>query len=192
MILLGTIEHMEKIDNHRRKWLTLGGVALGFSLLSSNKALATLSTPTPRTLKLNNIHTGESIKAEFSNGIGYNKEELTRLNYFFRDFRQNEVRSIDPQLYDQLYSLQHLLNTEKPIQLISGYRSAKTNNHLRSQSSGVANNSLHKVGKAADLRIEGISLNHIRQAALRMRAGGVGYYPKSNFLHIDTGRVRTW
>ncbi|WP_039908086.1 DUF882 domain-containing protein [Candidatus Regiella insecticola] len=134
---------MEKIDNYRRKWLTLGGVALGFSLLSSNKALATLSTPTPRTLKLNNIHTGESIKAEFSNGIGYNKEELTRLNYFFRDFRQNE-------------------------------------------------NSLHKVGKAADLRIEGISLNHIRQAALRMRAGGVGYYPKSNFLHIDTGRVRTW
>ncbi|WP_339058169.1 YcbK family protein [Candidatus Regiella endosymbiont of Tuberolachnus salignus] len=183
---------MEKIDNHRRKWLTLGGVALGFSLLSSNKALATLSTPTPRTLKLNNIHTGESIKAEFSNGIGYNKEELVRLNYFFRDFRRNEVKSIDPQLYDQLYRLQHLLNTEKPIQLISGYRSPKTNESLRSQSSGVAKNSFHKVGRAVDFRIEGVPLARVRQAALTMRAGGVGYYPKSNFLHIDTGLVRTW
>ncbi|AJI95152.1 hypothetical protein BD65_3261 [Yersinia ruckeri] len=182
---------MDKIDNYRRKWLTLGGTALGLSLLPGH-AFATLSTPRPRILTLNNLHTGESIKAEFFDGKGYNKEELTRLNHIFRDYRANKVKSIDPRLFDQLYRLQGLLGTRKPVQLISGYRSLNTNNEMRERSSGVAKHSYHTLGKAMDFHIEGIQLSQIRKAALKMRAGGVGYYLRSNFVHIDTGPVRTW
>lgn len=182
---------MDKIDNYRRKWLMLGGVALGMSLLPG-QAFATLSTPRPRILTLNNLHTGESIKAEFFDGQGYNKEELSRLNHLFRDYRANKVKNIDPLLFDQLYRLQGLLGTTKPVQLISGYRSLDTNNELRERSRGVAKHSFHMQGRAMDFHIEGIQLSKIRKAALKMRAGGVGYYPRSNFVHIDTGPTRSW
>ncbi|MGL4861410.1 MAG: DUF882 domain-containing protein [Enterobacteriaceae bacterium] len=182
---------MEQIDFNRRKWLGLGGAALGLSLIS-NQALATLSTPRPRILLINNLHTGESLKAEFFNGKRYNKSELSRLNYLFRDFRANRVKAIDPRLFEQLFRLQLLLGTRQPIQLVSGYRSVATNNRLRSRSRGVAKHSYHTLGKAMDFYIEGVSLSHIRKAALNMGAGGVGYYPSSNFVHIDTGPKRTW
>lgn len=182
---------MDKIDNYRRKWLTLGSAALGMSLLSG-PALATLSTPRPRILTLNNLNTGESIKAEFFDGRGYNKDELSRLNHIFRDYRANKVKNIDPHLFDQLYRLQVLLGTTKPVQLISGYRSLTTNNELRENHRGVAKQSYHTKGQAMDFHIQGIQLSNIRKAALKMRAGGVGYYPRSNFVHIDTGPIRTW
>jgi len=114
-------------------------------------------------LTLNNLHTGESIKAEFFDGRGYIQDELAKLNHFFRDFRANKVKSIDPGLFDQLFRLQGLLGTRKPVQL-----------------------------QAMDFHIEGIALSNIRKAALSMRAGGVGYYPSSNFVHIDTGPARHW
>ena len=154
---------MDKFDANRRKLLALGGVALGAAILPT-PAFATLSTPRPRILTLNNLHTGESIKAEFFDGRGYIQEELAKLNHFFRDYRANKIKSIDPGLFDQLYRLQGLLGTRKPVQLISGYRSIDTNNEL----------------------------SNIRKAALSMRAGGVGYYPRSNFVHIDTGPARHW
>lgn len=182
---------MDKFDTNRRKLLALGGVALGAAILPG-QAFATLSTPRPRILTLNNLHTGETIKAEFFNGTGYNPEELSRLNTFFRDYRANRVKPIDPGLFDQLYRLQGLLGTSRPVQLISGYRSLDTNDELRSRSRGVAKNSYHTKGQAMDFHIEGIALNNIRKAALSMRAGGVGYYPRSNFVHIDTGPSRHW
>ncbi|MDL1466216.1 YcbK family protein [Yersinia pestis] len=182
---------MDKIDNNRRKWLTLGGVALGMSLLPG-PVFATLSTPRPRILTLNNLNTGESIKAEFFDGRNYNKDELSRLNHISRDYRANKVKKIDPRLFDQLYRLQVLLETTKPVQLISGYRSLGTNNELREHSRGVAKQSYHTKGQAMDFHIEGIQLSYIRKAALKMRAGGVGYYPRSNFVHIDTGPTRAW
>ncbi|HHP9761821.1 TPA: YcbK family protein, partial [Escherichia coli] len=101
-------------------------------------------------------------------------------------------KSIDPGLFDQLYRLQGLLGTRKPVQLISGYRSIDTNNELRARSRGVAKKSYHTKGQAMDFHIEGIALSNIRKAALSMRAGGVGYYPRSNFVHIDTGPARHW
>ncbi|VDY65078.1 Bacterial protein of uncharacterised function (DUF882) [Shimwellia blattae] len=156
------------------------------------QAFATLSTPRPRILTLNNLHTGETIKAEFFNGSGYNHDELSRLDHFFRDYRSNHIKPIDPALFDQLYRLQGLLGTTKPVQLISGYRSLSTNTQLRSRSRGVAKNSYHTKGQAMDFHIEGIALNNIRKAALSMGAGGVGYYPRSNFVHIDTGPRRHW
>ncbi|MDW5502922.1 YcbK family protein [Pseudomonas lundensis] len=182
---------MDKIDHHRRKWLALGSAAVGIALLPG-QALASLSTSRPRILVVNNMHTGESLKAEFFNGKGYNKDELVRLNHLFRDYRANKVKSIDPSLFDHLYRLQGLLGTNKPVQLVSGYRSLDTNNELRERSRGVAKHSYHTKGQAMDFHIEGIQLSNIRKAALKMSAGGVGYYPRSNFVHIDTGPVRTW
>ncbi|MFC3395821.1 YcbK family protein [Brenneria rubrifaciens] len=182
---------MEHIDNHRRKWLALGGVALGMTLLPG-QAFAMLSTPRPRILTLDNLNTGEHLKTEFFDGRRYNKEELSRLNHFFRDYRANKVKAIDPLLFDQLYRLQVMLETNKPVQLISGYRSINTNNALRAHHTGVAKQSYHTKGQAMDFHINGVQLANLRKAALKMRAGGVGYYPRSNFVHIDTGPVRTW
>lgn len=184
-------DNMDKFDENRRRLLTLGGVALGAAILPG-QAFATLSTPRPRILMLNNLNTGETIKTEFFDGRRYNKDELSRLNHFFRDYRANRSRNIDPLLFDQLFRLQGLLGTRKPVQLISGYRSVDTNNELRAHSRGVAKQSYHTKGQAMDFHIEGVALGNIRKAALSMRAGGVGYYPESNFVHIDTGPVRHW
>lgn len=183
---------MNKFDPRRRKFLALGGAALGVAILLPGQAFASLSTSRPRILTLNNLNTGETLKAEFFNGTRYNKSELARLNYFFRDYRANQVKHIDPKLFDQIYRLQMMLDTRKPVQLISGYRSPVTNSRLRNHSRGVAKNSYHTLGQAMDFHIEGVSLSNIHKAALRMRAGGVGYYPRSNFVHIDTGPVRNW
>ena len=125
---------MDKFDANRRKLLALGGAALGAAAILPAPAFATLSTPPPpprpRILTLNNLHTGESLKAEFFDGRGYIQDELARLNhFFFRDYRANKIKSIDPGLFDQLYRLQDY-QANKPVQLISGYRSVDTNNEL--------------------------------------------------------------
>lgn len=183
---------MNEIDTHRRKWLALGSAAMGIALLPG-RAFATLSTPRPRILVVNNINTGETLKTEFFDGKRYNKDELARLNHLFRDYRAEKVKSIDPALFDHLYRLQVMLGgTNKPVQLISGYRSLATNNSMREPGSGVAKHSYHTLGQAMDFHIQGIELSNIRKAALKMRMGGVGYYPRSNFVHIDTGPARTW
>lgn len=182
---------MDNFNPQRRNFLILGGLAAGAALLPHD-ALAALSAPGPRVLTLHNLHTGEKLKSEFFNGRSYEQGELTRLNHFFRDYRVDEMETIDVRLFDQLYRLQARLETRKPVQLISGYRSLTTNRNLRAKSKGVAKHSYHTLGRAMDFHIEGISLSNIRKAALNMRAGGVGYYPKSNFVHIDTGPVRHW
>ncbi|MBI6548482.1 YcbK family protein [Xenorhabdus lircayensis] len=182
---------MNDIDHDRRKWLGVSVATLGLSLLPQH-ALATLTTPRPRILRFDNLHTGETLKAEFFDGRRYNKSELARLNHLFRDFRQNKIKTIDPKLFDQIYLLQMMMGINKSVQLVSGYRSLTTNNMLRQASGGVAKHSYHTRGQAMDFHIDGTQLAHIRKAALKMRTGGVGFYPKSNFIHIDTGPVRTW
>jgi uncharacterized protein YcbK (DUF882 family) len=151
-----------------------------------------LSTPRPRALVINNLNTGETLKTEFFDGKRYNKKELARLNHLFRDYRAEKIKNIDPQLFDHIYRLQVMLQTRKPVELLSGYRTLATNNRLREYSGGVAKNSYHVLGQAMDFRIPGIDLRHVRNAALKMKMGGVGYYPESDFVHIDTGPVRTW
>ncbi|WP_313473069.1 YcbK family protein [Rouxiella badensis] len=183
---------MDQIDKYRRKWLALGGATMGMAMLP-NDAFAMLATPRPRVLVINNLHTGETLKTEFFDGKQYNRDELARLNHLFRDYRAGgQVKNIDPQLFDHLYRLQIALGINKPVQLVSGYRTLATNNMLRKPGSGVAKHSYHTLGRAMDFHIEGVELANIRKAALKMRMGGVGYYPRSDFVHIDTGPNRSW
>jgi uncharacterized protein YcbK (DUF882 family) len=145
-----------------------------------------------RILQFQSIHTGEKVSATYWADGNYIPEEIAEIDRVLRDHRSNEVMAMDHKLYDLLYTLQQQVEKPGTYQLISGYRSPATNAKLRNASSGVAKRSLHMRGKAVDIRLPGVELKHLRQAALSLRAGGVGYYPKSNFIHVDTGRPRFW
>ncbi|MEJ2452521.1 MAG: DUF882 domain-containing protein [Gammaproteobacteria bacterium] len=145
-----------------------------------------------RQLKLYNLHTGEKLSTTYWIQGEYLRPELAALNHLLRDYRNDEIESIDPRLFDQFGLLQHKLGHRGAYHILSGYRSPATNAWLRRHSSGVAKHSLHMQGRAIDLRLPGVSLKHLRKAALAMHAGGGGYYPRSNFVHLDTGRPRFW
>jgi uncharacterized protein YcbK (DUF882 family) len=136
--------------------------------------------------------TGETLKTVYFDGGEYVPGALLEVNYFFRDFRANQLKAIDPRLLDLLHRINHALDTSRPFNLISGYRSPATNAWLASQSEGVARHSLHMDGMASDINVQGRSLALVQMVALAMRGGGVGYYPRSDFVHVDTGRVRRW
>ncbi|GGB34447.1 membrane protein [Oceanisphaera marina] len=175
--------------NRRRFLMGMGGVGLAAMLPLS--AQASLSAPV-RKLSLHNLHTGEQVTANFWEEGHYLKEGLNTFNHVMRDFRENEEHDIDPKLFDQLFLLQHRLGKPGEIQIISGYRSPTTNAMLRRTSRGVAKKSYHMKGQAIDLRLPGVPLSQVRKAALDLKVGGVGYYPSSNFVHLDTGPVRSW
>lgn len=146
-----------------------------------------------KTLSFYNTHTGEEVKkAVFWAGGSFVPETLTHLNFLLRDHRTGEVERIDPQLFLLIHNLRQRLDSRETIHIISGYRSPASNQLLRKTSSGVAKHSLHMDGKAMDLRVPGRDLSLVRKTALALKAGGVGYYPDSNFVHVDTGRVRFW
>jgi uncharacterized protein YcbK (DUF882 family) len=117
---------------------------------------------------------------------------MDALNHFLRDHRTGDAHPIDPTLFDQLYALQHQMEATAPFHVISGYRAPQTNQMLHAHSDGVARRSLHMDGRAIDIRLPGRDLANLHKAALAMQAGGVGYYPSSDFIHLDTGRVRQW
>lgn len=139
-----------------------------------------------------NLNTGEQLRAVYWSRGTYLPGTLQAINYFLRDYHANEVKPIDPQLLDLLYTLGKLLETNEPFQILSGYRSPATNARLRHHNRAVAVNSLHIAGKAVDIRLPGRSLLLVRRAALALQAGGVGYYPRRNTLHVDTGPIRSW
>jgi uncharacterized protein YcbK (DUF882 family) len=145
-----------------------------------------------RELSFYNVHTNERLKTVYFENGEYVPGALLEVNYFFRDFRANEVKPIDPRLLDLLHRIHFALDSSQPFNLISGYRSAATNAWLASQSEGVARHSLHMYGMASDINVQGRSLVLLQGVALAMRGGGVGYYPRSDFVHVDTGRVRRW
>jgi uncharacterized protein YcbK (DUF882 family) len=145
-----------------------------------------------RALEFVHTHTGERLAVEYFGGGTYVPDALTTINHFLRDFRTGDVHSIDPHLLDLLHSLNGLTGARRPFQVISGYRSPVTNDMLRHKSEGVAAGSLHMQGQAIDIRVADVPLDGLRRAALALHGGGVGYYPKSDFVHVDTGRVRTW
>ena len=145
-----------------------------------------------RALAFRSIHTGESLKVVYYADGRYNAEALAEIDLIMRDWRTGDVHPIDPRLLDALYRVRSLLDSKKPFEIISGYRSPRTNALLASGSTGVAKRSLHLKGMAADLNLPGRSLSQLRRAAISLRLGGVGYYPRSGFVHLDTGRFRTW
>jgi uncharacterized protein YcbK (DUF882 family) len=145
-----------------------------------------------RFLAFNNLHTGEATKLVYWEKGRYIKGALSEINHVLRDHRTGDVARIDPALLDQLFVLHNKLESRTPFQVISGYRSPKSNAMLREHSKGVARHSMHTEGRAIDIRLQDARLINVRNAALAMNAGGVGYYPESQFVHVDTGRVRHW
>lgn len=143
-------------------------------------------------IALQNLHTGDHLKLTYFERGLYIEDALQEIDYIFRDHHTGDIHPVDPALLDQLYELKLSLNVSRPFNIVSGYRSPETNANLRRHSDGVAKNSLHMQGRAIDIRLDGYDTRTIRDAALAMQRGGVGYYPDSNFVHIDTGNVRSW
>jgi uncharacterized protein YcbK (DUF882 family) len=169
-------------------------------ILTAAMALPALSVPNlgysasaaSRRLQFYHTHTGEALDVVYREGNDYLPDALDNIDSFLRDFRTGEAHPIDPTLLDQLHDIQRALGKTGRYEIISAYRSPKTNNMLRGKSNGVAKRSLHMQGRALDIRLTDVSTAKLRAAALELKSGGVGYYPKSKFIHIDTGRVRRW
>jgi uncharacterized protein YcbK (DUF882 family) len=148
--------------------------------------------PAARDLSLVNTHTGESLLTRYFEGGQYMPYALDQLQHLLRDHRSGDAHPIDPQLFDVLFHVAARNDREPHFEVISGYRSPASNEKLRSRSSGVAEHSLHMDGKAIDVRLSGVACTKVRDVALSIACGGVGYYARSNFVHLDTGRVRAW
>lgn len=186
---------MDRNYINRRRLLQFGSSYLGLSLFPKF-SLAAKSQPdtkiASRVLRIKALNTNEFIESAYFINGHYVAKELDRLNQLFRDYRTGKHISIDPKLFDQLYAINQAHGLKHQLLLICGYRSPETNNKLRSSKKGVAEKSLHMEGRAADFRLEGVPLNSVLKTALQMKFGGVGYYPRSNFIHIDTGINRFW
>lgn len=175
---------------NRRTFLKTGVSALVSSM--SPFPLMAAVTPKYQVLSFHNIHTGEELKTCYrANGriLGH---AMTRIGRIMRDHRTGDIESIDPALMDLLYRLRCRIRSTAPISIISGYRSPKTNAALRRSTPGVARNSLHMAGRAIDIRIPGCRTADLRREAVGLAMGGVGYYPDSNFVHLDTGPFKAW
>lgn len=180
--------------SNRKKRHLLAAALLGVSLTS----FATVSQGTlaseARELSFYHTHTGKRLNVVYWEDGRYVDKALHKINRFLSDFRTGDVAAMDQQLLDLIYDVRDSLGGEGTYQIISAYRSPKTNEMLRnrSASSGVAKKSQHLLGKAIDVRLEGVPTAELRDAAIRLQRGGVGYYEASDFVHMDTGRVRRW
>lgn len=174
-----------------RRRLLRGGAALGLAGLLPLPALAA-RREAPRTLAFHMLRSDEVVSATYWADGRYHADALARIDHVLRDVRTDEVKTIDRRLIDLVYELHRTLGGRAPYQVISGYRSAKTNAMLAARSGGVATHSLHMDGMAIDLSLPDVPLSDLRRAAIDLGGGGVGYYPRSNFVHVDTGRVRSW
>ena len=193
----------------RRSFLSLGAQAAcvaGGSLISNPAMSMVLPERKPardmmerrsagvgeRRITFKNLHTGEAFSGVYRVGDKYLPDAFDRINLVMRDFRANEVFPIDPRVLDIMYTVHQMTGSSEPFGVLSGYRSPKTNAMLRKASTGVAKNSLHMTGQAVDVRLAGFSTTRLRDLAIGLKAGGVGYYRKSDFVHMDSGGVRTW
>jgi uncharacterized protein YcbK (DUF882 family) len=145
-----------------------------------------------RRLALYNAHTNESLSATYFRDGAYRSDALAQLNQFMRDWRVGQITRMDPTVFDIMAALLRLADTSQPMILLSGYRTPQTNALLARSHEGVATNSYHMRGMAVDVTLPGYSLGELHRMALRIGAGGVGYYPSNGFIHVDTGPVRTW
>jgi uncharacterized protein YcbK (DUF882 family) len=162
--------------------------ALGLSAVGGRARAAAA----PRGLALHSLHTGESLDTVYWADGRYLREALAGIDCVLRDHRTDEIHPIDRRLLDLLATLRDALQTREPFQVISGYRSAATNAWLAATTGGVSRRSLHVEGMAIDIRVPGRSIEALREAALALAGGGVGFYRASGFVHVDVGRVRAW
>jgi uncharacterized protein YcbK (DUF882 family) len=178
--------------------IALGVTVLSVPTIASAKVLAkTKIFEKPkilakRSLSLFHTRTQQELNITYAVGKVYNPKALAQINYFLRDHQTGRAHPIDPRLLDILWSIQGQMGRKGTYEVISGFRSPLTNRQLQQHSSGVARQSLHMKGKAIDIRFSGARTNQIQQCALAMKSGGVGYYPDSDFVHLDTGTYRTW
>ena len=178
-----------------RRSILRAGAAL-VATAAASPALASISKNAAsadfRALAFDNLHTGEKLKIDYWVEGNYVPDALHNINHLLRDYRNGEVHVIDPKLLDLLNHLHRRLGSNAPFEVISGYRSPATNAMLHARSKGVATHSLHMQGMAIDIRLPDRGLKDLHETALAMRAGGVGYYPSLDFVHVDVGRVRRW
>jgi uncharacterized protein YcbK (DUF882 family) len=182
----------------RRAMLRLGATAAlaavpthGWSQVAA-PAAAGVGKAQVRRAKLHNLHTGDSFSEVYFENGRYVPQALAEAMRVLRDWRNGEEHVMDPRLFDAMHAISTRLETDASLQIISGYRSPQTNAMLHERSSGVASHSQHMLGRACDIRIEGVDLCDLHKAALSVGAGGVGFYPISNFVHVDVGPKRSW
>lgn len=174
----------------RRGFLKASAAVLAAAL--PVKGFAAIAPAGERTLGFVHTHTGEKLSAVYWADGAYQPDGLAEIYHLLRDFRSGDVSPINTRLLDLLHSLTTALDTSADFHVISGYRSPATNKMLANNSRGVAKHSLHMDGLAIDIRIPGRDLADVRRVALSLQGGGVGYYPASDFVHVDVGRVRQW
>ena len=172
----------------RRRLLGLAAVA---PMSIGGPAASRAATP-PRRISFAHLHTGERSTIEYFQSGRYLPDALDAANRLLRDFRTGDIAPIDPTLLDLLHALGERLGSAPTFEVVSAYRSPATNAALHRRSAGVASGSLHMLGRAIDIRVARLPLPVLHEQALALRAGGVGYYPSSNFVHVDTGRLRRW
>ena len=187
---------------NRREFISAGVKAASFAtagavLLKTNSAYALPANNSAKSgcvLSFFNTHTNETLTTAYKQMASYSSKALTQINKVLRDHRTGDVHAMDPRLMDLLFDLKRLTGTKSPYQVISGYRSPKSNAmlHSASASSGVANNSYHMKGMAIDIRLNDLSLRELHSAAMSLKRGGVGLYTSSDFVHVDVGPVRHW
>lgn len=163
------------------------------AVLAASTSLHAETPGTERRLRMYHTHTGEHLDIVYRQGERYVPEALDRLNYFLRDHRTNDVHAYDPRVFDVISDLlEAVSHPNAEVNIVCGYRTPWSNQFLRTHTSGVVQNSLHMQAEAIDIRLPGVSTLALRDAALKLARGGVGYYPKSGFIHVDVGRVRRW
>ena len=190
---MGELFKEDKVDQRRRIFLKFcalsawGNICPRLSFGAEDRDL-----PQRRALSFFNSHTKESMKIIYYEHGKYLQVSLDGVNYILRDHRTGEVKSIDPRILVLLFRIKMKIKNQDSFHIISGYRSSKTNALLRKAGKGVAKRSFHMLGKAVDIRLPNFSLSLLRELAAELRVGGVGYYPRSNFIHLDLGPVRYW
>ncbi len=187
---LNIVEKAQTVGISRRNFLKKSAIITGAAMMTQSEILAAVGEK--KVLKLHNVHLNKTFYAPFFEKNYYKLSGLFEVNKAFIDYRAKEMTRIDVKLVNLLYEIKQHLGYDKQFNIVSGYRSAHTNAQLRKTHEGVAKNSYHIKGQAVDIYVPNVSLRKLRDVALGLKRGGVGYYPTSHFLHVDVGPVRTW
>jgi len=187
---LNIVEKAKTVEISRRSFLKKSAIITGAAMMTQSEMLASMGEK--KVLKLYNVHLNKTFYAPFFEKNYYKLSGLFEVNKAFIDYRAKEMTRIDVKLVNLLYDIKQHLGYDKQFNIVSGYRSPHTNAELRKTHEGVAKNSFHIKGKAVDIYVPNVSIRKLRDVALGMKRGGVGYYPSSHFVHVDVGPVRSW